>query len=448
MTTPQTCPTTPPTSPVRPCGAAFSQITRPTPQPLQLFTTPGVSAEVVKSYKEWMPLQQPSPYTPGSLAQALPGRDSQMGGIHERLSYLSYKHSLVGRARVFVGPRGVGKTSLLRLGQREADKLGFATVWVTTGDERPLAAALADEFDRLSSNWTTAAVAALKASLKTLKVSIGGVSIGVGTVESDVAPIGTGRALQDAIQAAVKGVIDDGANGLVLFVDEVQGADPVGLKALAYAWQHLQAQPEGTPAVILAAGLSHSQDVISKAVSFGERFEYLPLNNLDTEAAQHALIIPAHNAGVEWAPDALTAVLDETQGYPYFIQEFGDKMWTAAGYPNPGSTLTRGHYEAALEEFRASRNRMFRSRWVQTTPAEAKMLAAMAAIGDTAVQRKSIAAQMDMDTTGIGMARRSLMDKGLIEPDGYGKLRFTAPGFGEFIREDASIDPEPQLPLN
>lgn len=383
---------------------------------------------------------QPSPYTPGALAQALPGRDPQMLAILERLAFLGYKRSLVGRIRVFMGPRGVGKTSLLRLAQREAERQRFATVWVTTGDERPLAAALADEFTRLSRNWKSSTATALKAALKTLKVSVAGVSMGVGTVEDESAPIGTGRALQDAIASSVRGVLDHDASGLIIFIDEVQSADAVGLKALAYAWQHLQAQPEGIPAIVIAAGLSHSQDVIAKAVSFGERFEYIPLTNLDPESARHALRGPAHEAGVEWAADALDAVLTQTQGYPYFIQEFGDKMWSAAGYPAPGGTLTLAHYREALAAFEQSRDQMFRSRWVQTTPGEAKMLVAMAEVGDTAVQRKDIAARMDVGTTAISMVRRSLMDKGLIEPSGHGKLRFTAPGFGAFIREYADLD--------
>jgi hypothetical protein len=363
-----------------------------------------------------------------------------MLAILERLAFLGYKRSLVGRVRVFMGPRGVGKTSLLRLAQREAERQRFATIWVTTGDERPLAAALADEFARLSRNWKTSTGAALKAALKTLKVSVSGVSIGVGVTEDQSAPISTGRALQDAIASAVRGVLDDDASGLIIFIDEVQSADAVGLKALAYAWQHLQAEPDGVPAIVIAAGLSHSQDVIAKAVSFGERFEYVPLTNLDPESARHALIGPAREVGVDWAADALEAVLAQTQGYPYFIQEFGDKMWTAAGYPAAGSTLTLAHYRSALAAFEQSRDQMFRSRWVQTTPAEAKMLVAMAAVGDTAVQRKDIAARMDVGTTAISMVRRSLMDKGLIEPSGHGKLRFTAPGFGTFIREYADLE--------
>lgn len=381
-------------------------------------------------------MAQPSPYTPGALAMEVPGRDPQMAGIRERLDYLDYRRSLVGRVRVFVGPRGVGKTSMLRLAQRDAEARGFTTVWVTTGDEQPLAAALADEFSRLSSTWATSAATALKAALKTLTVSIAGVTMGVGKPsETDAAPISTGRALQDVIAAAIYGACEK-TNGLIVFIDEIQGADDSGLKALGYAWQHLQAHPKGLSAMVLAAGLSHSQDVIANAVSFGERFQYVPITNLDAEAAEHALVAPAREIAVTWDRDALDAVLLVTQGYPYFIQEFGEKMWTAAEYPSAGTVLTLAHYQTALDEFLQSRARMFRSRWVHTTAAEAKMLTAMASLGDYALRRREVAARMEMTTTAISMARRSLMDKGLIEPDGYGLLRFTTPGFGDFIRED------------
>lgn len=383
-----------------------------------------------------MQATQPSPYTPGSLAEALPGRDAQMRGILERLAYLSYKHSLVGRIRAFVGPRGIGKTSLLRRAQQEAENLGFATVWITAGDEMALAAAIADELERLSHGWAASARTALRAAVKTVSISVAGITVGAGDTGSGGSPpVGTGRALQDAVKSAIKGATEGGSRGLVIFVDEMQAGDAAGLKALAYAWQHLQAEAQDLPSLVVGAGLSHTPDVVSKAVSFGERFEYLPLSNLDADAARHALVIPARAVGVDWEPDAVQAVLAETQGYPYFIQEFGDKMWHAAGLPGPGHTLRRRHFNAAYAEFKQSRDSMFRSRWVQTTPMEAKMLTAMAVLGDVDVPRRDIAAQLGVDSRAISMARRSLMDKGLIEPSTHGKLRFTAPGFGGFIRE-------------
>ena len=77
---------------------------------------------------------RPSPYTPGQVATVVPGREPQIEAIRERLSYVSQFQRFAGRIRVDVGPRGVGKTSLLRAMQAEANRIGFATVWVTAGD--------------------------------------------------------------------------------------------------------------------------------------------------------------------------------------------------------------------------------------------------------------------------------------------------------------------------
>lgn len=83
---------------------------------------------------------QPSPYTPGEVARAVPGRAIQLAEIDERLSVLADLGRLVGRIRVDHAPRGFGKTSLLREYQRRAEARGLLSVWVTAGEEAGLVA--------------------------------------------------------------------------------------------------------------------------------------------------------------------------------------------------------------------------------------------------------------------------------------------------------------------
>ena len=70
----------------------------------------------------------------------------------------------------------------------------------------------------------------------------------------------------------------------------------------------------------------------------------------------------------------------------------------------------------------------------QATAAEQKLVIAMALLGDGDVKRKEVAAAMGVTSTAISMARQSLMDKGLIEATTHGRMRFTAPGLAEYIR--------------
>ncbi len=381
---------------------------------------------------------RPSPYTPGQVATVVPGREPQIEAIRERLSYVSQFQRFAGRIRVDVGPRGVGKTSLLRAMQAEANRIGFATVWVTAGDG-PFLVALTEEFEKLAGDWKEKTKETLRQALSTLTVSIGGVSIGTGASAPKPRRGSAGRALQDVIVAAGRGAVAGDQNGLALFVDEIQSADADGLRALGYAWQHMQSEAPDLPAVAFTAGLSHTQDVITDAVSFGERFQYNHVENLDEPAARFALTAPAGQSGVRWHETALAAVLGEVQGYPHFIQLLGDYVWQAAGYPDSGKALTARHFGVAMANFDSSRQDFFRARWTKASDRESELLVALARLGDGPQRRMDIAKALGVPTTAISMARRSLMDKGLIEASNHGYLRFTAPGFAQFVREQTDL---------
>lgn len=107
------------------------------------------------------------------------------------------------------------------------------------------------------------------------------------------------------------------------------------------------------------------------------------------------------------------------------------------------TTIEAEQVRAALEGFNSMRNSFFRARWQKATPAEMSFLQAMAAEGDEPVKRASIARAMGKQSDGLGVARRSLLDKGLIDTAGHGYLQFSAPGFARFIREEIGpgVDP-------
>lgn len=51
---------------------------------------------------------------------------------------------------------------------------------------------------------------------------------------------------------------------------------------------------------------------------------------LEPAAAQAALVHPAEHEGVEFQESAVSEILRATQGYPYFLQEWGFHVWNAA----------------------------------------------------------------------------------------------------------------------
>lgn len=379
---------------------------------------------------------QSSPYTPGEIAHDVPGRVDHLDRIADLLAVSSARRRLAGRVHVFVGPRGVGKTSLLREAQRQAAAAEQATVFVTAG-HTDLVPTLVEALGRGPLRWQPESITSRMREL--------GLSLGVpgARVEATFrgAPDPTVvRRLEDLLRAAVASALDDGHTGLVLFVDELQAADKDGLRALAYAWQHLQAEPDGLPLALVCAGLGHTEDVVTDAASFAERFAYRQVGSLDPAATREALTVPATELGVAWTMPALLEVVEQTQGYPYFVQVHGDAVWEAAGRPDAGATLTVEHVSAARAGVAEDLAALYRSRWSKASPSEQRFLLAMASGSEVVVRRGDIATAMGVSTESLGMARRSLMDKGLVEVAGHGLLSFTVPGFREYVREGSHVN--------
>jgi hypothetical protein len=116
---------------------------------------------------------QPSPYTPGEVATAVPGRALQLSEFDERLSYLVDLHRLIGRIRVDHAPRGLGKTSLLRQYQLRAKARDVLTVWVTAGEGAGLVVQIAEALRRETQSWKGNSRTKFNGLLDALTVSVG-----------------------------------------------------------------------------------------------------------------------------------------------------------------------------------------------------------------------------------------------------------------------------------
>lgn len=68
---------------------------------------------------------QNSPYTPGRATAHLPGHEQQLKELERSLMFMTDDPGLEGRIKVYVGPRGVGKTSFLRAAHRTNTRNGY-----------------------------------------------------------------------------------------------------------------------------------------------------------------------------------------------------------------------------------------------------------------------------------------------------------------------------------
>ena len=87
----------------------------------------------------------------------------------------------------------------------------------------------------------------------------------------------------------------------------------------------------GGPLIVVGAGLPHLPSVLSASKSYSERlFRYARIDRLDRDAADQALIAPAEREDVLFKQDALDALYEAADGYPYFVQAYGKVTWDVA----------------------------------------------------------------------------------------------------------------------
>lgn len=381
---------------------------------------------------------EPSPYAPGSLPEYLAGRGRERELIRDKVSRLSQLGRSGGPLLAFHAPRGLGKTSLLRIAQRDAIADGFLTAWVTGRDDRPMSPDLAQGLSAAIKERSSFGERSkpLLHRLDQVQVEFGipGVKVGATLSNDNATPAGA-AVVEELLEDAGRFARNHDAKGLVVFVDEFQEAQLGDRKSLLIGLQHFDGAPEATPVAIVAAGLPSLPPAVTEAATFGERSRFVELGLLSDVAVAEAIRVPAEHHQVAWSDEAIVAAIELAGGYPHKVQLIGDATWEVAR-PIPGSTISLGQVRRAEEEIEDRMTGLFRTRLARTTPEQRRFLAAMAAAGDGPVERAAIAAELGVATTAVSRPRQQLIDRGFIEPVGHGKLRFTIPGFAAYIREN------------
>jgi hypothetical protein len=114
--------------------------------------------------------------------------------------------------------------------------------------------------------------------------------------------------------------------GFALILDEIQNLSRGDYEALIMALH--RAKQRRLPVAFVGAGLPLIPSLTVEAKSYAERmFVYPSIGELSDKPAREALVLPAKQQDVSWKEDAVNEVLAYTEGYPYFIQEYGRRAW-------------------------------------------------------------------------------------------------------------------------
>ena len=248
----------------------------------------------------------------------------------------------------------------------------------------------------------------------------------------------------------VGGLAADVGRGVAIFIDEMQDLDPEDISALCAACHEIS--QSALPVIVVGAGLPHLPAVLSASKSYSERlFRYSRIDRLDRASADLALQSPARDEGAEFHEDALKAMYAATGGYPYFIQAYGKVAWDSA----PGTPITGDDIRVSAPEAEAELAvGFFGSRYERATPGEREYLRAMAdaaqivdeqaqggglGLDDSeSVTTASVAAVLDRKPQSLSVARDALLKKGLIYSAERGRIAFTVPHFGRYLRSHAT----------
>jgi hypothetical protein len=330
-----------------------------------------------------------------------------------------------GRAMLFTGARGMGKTVLLNAAEDAALEAGWLVASVTSRrgmrDElvETILPALLLQHDPEARGSTTTGV----------NVSAAGFGIGAtkeATAKYDVTP--TFRSLLERLAE----VQMERGSGVLVSVDEAHRAVADELREIAQGVQH--AFRANLDVAFVAAGLPSAVNALLNvdAMTFLRRAERFTLGPVSSSEVARALSGPFEAAGRALSGAALDVAVAAIQGYPFFVQLVGYQLWAA----DPASREIDG--EQARQAVRRAARRASR---VLHEPILADLsgrdrdfLMAMSQ-DDAASRLADVASRLGVTTGHASQYRARLIAAEVIEPHQHGWVRFAVPFLREHLRQ-------------
>lgn len=385
-----------------------------------------------------------NPFAPGAGTQPpeLAGREKIIEDVSIALHRV--RNGLAAKSMLMVGLRGVGKTVLLNRLKSDAEETGLVCVQFESPEDRHLPAMIAPslrvallKLDRIASvgNAVSTAVSraarALGSFISAAKFKYDDMEFGFDLGREDgVADSGNLDFDLSELLQAVGLAAKEKKTAVVLFIDELQYVPEVQLAALISAL-HACSQKQ-LPIALVGAGLPQLVGNVGKAKSYAERlFTFPVIGALSTESATAALQHPVQAKSVSFSQEAINEIMLQTQGYPYFLQEWGSHSWAVASQSPISADDAALATQLAMTQLDAD---FFRVRFDRCTPMEKTYMQAMAQLTVDAPRSGEIAAIMGKEVNQVAPLRQSLITKGMIYSPAHGDTAFTVPLFAQYMR--------------
>lgn len=382
----------------------------------------------------------PNPYRPGAgTAPAyLAGREQV---LHDAQAVLeNIRVGFPVRSVIYYGLRGVGKTVLLNNIGDMAEDMDIPAEYMEIAERAhsfqdaivlhvyKLMSKLSP-VDRLE-GYAKKAMGILKAFSVKYTDASAGIEIAFDPVHG-VADTGNLSNDMTELFLALGRLAQKKEQGAALFIDEIQYIGDDDFEALIEALHRVN--QKGYPLVIFAAGLPKIVRMAGEIKSYAERlFQFLPISSLSKEDAKLALCKPAAKLHVTYEEAAVTKVLAITEGYPYFIQEYGKWIWENR---KRADVITTEIVDRAYDDFeRTMDEAFFKVRHDRATPRELEFMTAMVRCGELPCNMKDVAEQLGESAQKVSPLRAQLIHKGFIYAPQRGTVAFTVPQFDKFLK--------------
>ena len=384
-----------------------------------------------------------NPYTPGAgmVPRYLAGREALLEEAQDTLAYIA--NGYAARSIVYYGLRGVGKTVLLTEIENIAMENNIYYEHIEAMENGSFMSSISLYVSKILRKMSVKEKAKQYIDLaKSVAMSFqlfynkeGETSIGINPEMLKAAGIAdTGDLQNDLTELLVHlGKVGQKINtGAVIFIDEVQYLKDAEFEALMAAIH--RCNQLGLPLALIAAGLPKIAKIAGDIKSYAERlFKFVPVDKLQADDAKLALTRPASRLGVQYTDEALAEILQQTECYPYFLQEYGQQVWkyvdkATKAISYKAACAAHNDFINALDEG------FFKVRHDRASEKELEFMRAMVQCAELPCQTKQVAQIMHSSYNRIAPIRAQLIHKGFIYATSRGEISFTVPQFDKYLK--------------
>ncbi|MGI9250767.1 MAG: ATP-binding protein [Pseudohongiellaceae bacterium] len=300
-------------------------------------------------------MNKTNPFRPGFglMPPHLAGREAEQAVFAKAMGMLQADG--IGKTIVMYGPRGMGKTVLLGWLEAQCEKKGISVTGTAPSSKLKSAEILPELL--LPASWLPQEVS----------VSAGGWLSAKWTNPDSKKQVNFKEYLIQACQKEPR----------ALLLDEAHTLDPDVCKDLLNISQDVAGK---APFLLVLAGTPGLEPFLrTVGATFVERAKKVGVSHLDEQAAADAIRLPLDNEGIMIEEGLLKGIVKDAQGYPYFLQLWGDALWDVAA-EHKLTELSKEESKLAEPDVQKERSIFYSSRY-DAMKEDKNLLAAALAVG-------------------------------------------------------------------